>query len=227
MSRPSIIVVDDDPTLLTAVTGMVEIRLPHVCVHPFESPRLALAHLERARVDTLVTDLRMKELDGLALLRGAKALRPNVPVILVSGHINVSLASQAIDMGAHDVLRKPFQREDFLSVVTAALNLYRLSREVRTRRFITERLSKRVETLKRLIADSHQRPNTMERIQETVSASRELNDKSLAGLQGSLDRLWQHAKMADARLSVAQQRLNVMQEESRKGFLKRFACEHT
>jgi FixJ family two-component response regulator len=147
-----------------------------------------------------------------------------VPVILFSGHIDSGLALQAATMGAHDVLRKPFNREEFLTVLMLALNTYDLAREVRIRRLITERLSKRLEDLKRLIADSHQRTNTIKRIQGKVSTSRELNRKSLASLESSLDRLWQHARIAEARLDVAQQRLIVMQQETRAGFLKRIAC---
>ena len=174
----------------------------------------------------MVTDLKMKELDGFALLRGAKALRPNVPVILFSGHVDSALALQAINMGADDVLRKPFNREEFVTALTLALNTYDLAREVRIRRLMTERRSRRIEALKRLITHSHQRPNTIKRIQQQVSTSRELTGKSLVSLEASLDRLWQHAHMAEARLDVAQQRLIVMQQESHAGLLKRIACQH-
>src|SRR5688572_7820105 len=184
--QKTVIVVDDDPALLRAVTGLMKLHLPDVRVQPFDSPRLALAQFEKQEVATMVTDLKMNELDGLALLRGAKALRPNVPVILFSGHIDSDLALQAMTMGAHDVLRKPFNREEFITALTLALHTYDLAREVRIRRSMTERLSKRVEALKQLIADSHQRPNTIRRIQQQVSASRELTGKSLASLEGSL-----------------------------------------
>ena len=100
---------------------------------------------------TVVTDLKMKELDGFAVLRGAKALRPDVPVILFTGHVDSALASQAVSMGADNVLRKPFNRDEFVTALTLALRTYDLAREVRIRRLMTERLSKRVEILKRLI----------------------------------------------------------------------------
>jgi FixJ family two-component response regulator len=223
MSYHTVMVVDDDTALLTAVTDLIQFHLPDVRLQPFSSPRLALAHFENKEVATMVTDLKMKELDGFALLRGAKALRPNVPVILFSGHIDLALAWQALNMGAHDVLRKPFNREEFVTALTLALNTYELAREVRIRRLMTERLNKQVEALKRLIADSHQRPNTITRIQGMVSASRETNAKCVASLETSLDRLWRHANMVEARLEVAQQRLTVRQQESREGFLKRLA----
>ena len=126
--RTTVMVVDDDSALLRAITGLMDLHLPDVRVQPLESPRLALAHFEKKEVATMVTDLKMKELDGFALLRGAKALRPNVPVILFSGHVDSALALQAINMGADDVLRKPFNREEFVTALTLALNTYDLAR---------------------------------------------------------------------------------------------------
>jgi hypothetical protein len=124
------------------------------------------------------------------------------------------------------VLQKPFNRQEFLTVLTAALETYTLAREVRIRRLMTERLGKRMEGLKRLIEDSWQRPNTIRRIQKQVSTSRQLTGKSLASLETSLDRLWQYANLAQARLDVAQQRLIVRQQASRDSWLKRIACQH-
>jgi hypothetical protein len=129
-------------------------------------------------------------------------------------------------MGARDVLRKPFNCEEFVMVLTLTLNTYDLPREVCIRRPMTERLSRRLEDLRRLIAGIHQRPNRISRIQEQVPALRELNDKRLAILEGFLDRIWQRAKMADARLDMAQQRLIVMRQKSREGCLRRITCEN-
>jgi hypothetical protein len=89
---------------------------------------------------------------------------------------------------------------------------------------MTERLSKQVEILRRLIAESYQRPNTIKRIESIISTSRQLKNKSLASLETSLDRLWQDADMAQARLDVAQQQVLAMQQQSRAGFLKRIAA---
>jgi len=163
----------------------------------------------------------MRELDGLALLRGGPGTRPHVPVILYSSQVDARLAAQAIAMGAHDILRKPFNREEFITALTLALNTYALAREVRTRRLMTGRLSKRVADIKRLIAEGQERPNTIRRIQEQVSASRQLNIKSVVTLESSLDRLWQSAQMAQARLEEAQQRLLIRQQETIEACLKR------
>jgi two-component system, NtrC family, C4-dicarboxylate transport response regulator DctD len=117
------------------VTGLMKLHFPDVGVGPFESPRLALARFAKQEVSTVVSDLKMYELDGFALLRGAKVLRPNVPLILFSGHVDAALTTQAINMGAHDVLQKPFHRKEFVTVLTVAVTTYDLAREVRVRRF--------------------------------------------------------------------------------------------
>ena len=72
MSHRSIMVVDDDAALLSAVTGLMKLHLPDVRVQPFDSPRCALSQFEKHEVCALVTDLKMRELDGLALCGGPK-----------------------------------------------------------------------------------------------------------------------------------------------------------
>jgi two-component system response regulator GlrR len=103
MSHPTMMLVDDDPCLLAGLTDMLQFRLPHVRVAPFESPCAALARFKTTEFDAIVTDLKMKELDGLALLRQAHAIRPRVPVIMMSGHAERAVVIDAMGMGAFDV----------------------------------------------------------------------------------------------------------------------------
>jgi DNA-binding NtrC family response regulator len=77
MPRPTVIVVDDDSALLTAVNGLMQLHMPEVRVQAFESPYQAVAYFDKKEVATVVTDLTMNELDGFAVLRRAKAARPN------------------------------------------------------------------------------------------------------------------------------------------------------
>jgi two-component system response regulator FlrC len=146
MARSTIMVVAGDSTLLTAVTQVTQLNVPHARVHEFQSPRLALAQLEHQDV-TLVTDLNMEEPDGFALLRGVKALRPNVPVIMFSSHVDPALALQAVSVGAQEVLRKPFHATEFLMALTLALNLYDVAREVQIRRLMVNAWAARVTVL--------------------------------------------------------------------------------
>ena len=63
----------------------------------------------------------MPGIDGLELLRRIKATRPNLPVVIITGHGDVPLAVEAMKLGAADFVEKPFDDERLLGVVQAAL----------------------------------------------------------------------------------------------------------
>jgi DNA-binding NarL/FixJ family response regulator len=119
-----VMVLGHDSALLMAVTELMEFHLPEVRVHPFSAPYPALDQLKKKDVATFVAELDMKQLDAFELVKEAKARRPDVPVILLSDYIDSTVASHVVTVGTHDVLLKPFSREDFVTAVTLALNMY-------------------------------------------------------------------------------------------------------
>jgi len=207
MSHPTIMLVDDDPSLLIGLTGMLQIRLPDTRVTSFESPRTALAHLETAKFDAIVTDLRMKELDGLMLLRQAHAMRPHVPVVMMSGHAERAIITDAITMGAFDFLKKPFDREEFVMVVKYALVAHRLSRDVKARQLHLRRMTERVAALDALIQASQEKPITVPSIQARIQVSRQLTQSSIVLLKRSLETIQQQTLLLEARLKEAERPL--------------------
>jgi two-component system response regulator PilR (NtrC family) len=71
--------------------------------------------------DLVITDIRMKGVDGLAVLRGAKERLPEVPVILVTAYASPGTAIEAMKLGAYDYITKPFKPEQLMSLVERAL----------------------------------------------------------------------------------------------------------
>jgi DNA-binding NtrC family response regulator len=71
--------------------------------------------------DLLISDLRMPGMDGMALLAEARRRRPDLPVILLTGHATVSLAVEAMRAGAANFLTKPFELDDLEQAIRAAL----------------------------------------------------------------------------------------------------------
>jgi two-component system response regulator FixJ len=78
----------------------------------------AFARIEKGCV---VTDIRMPEISGMELLRRVKQERPDLPVIVITGHGDVPLAVEAMKLGAADFLEKPFDDDSLLVAVRAAL----------------------------------------------------------------------------------------------------------
>jgi DNA-binding NtrC family response regulator len=215
--------VDDDPALLTALPDFLRFHLPALRIDPVASARIALAKMIAKRYDVIVTDLRMKDLDGLALLRGAKALRPDMPVILFSGHIDSTLASRALSLGAHDILYKGLYREEVLVALKSALETRYLAREIGAWHVVIGRLTKRLDELNRLVMAAYARPNTIRRIQGLVSASRAQTVKSLASLESSMDLIWQRTRELEKRRERAQERLMAVQQESHARLVRRLS----
>lgn len=76
----------------------------------------ALEYLLSEIPDLLITDIRMRKMDGLTLLSKVRELYPNLLVIIISGYGEFEYAKKAINFGVRDYLLKPIQR---LELVTA------------------------------------------------------------------------------------------------------------
>ncbi len=71
--------------------------------------------------DLVITDIRMKPVNGLEVLKQCKAISPRTVVIMISAYASTELAVEAMNEGAYDYFPKPFNNEEILSVVSHAL----------------------------------------------------------------------------------------------------------
>jgi two-component system response regulator FixJ len=69
----------------------------------------------------VVTDVRMPEMSGIELMKKMKQLRMDLPIVVITGDADVMLAIEALKAGANDFLEKPFDGEDLIASVSAAL----------------------------------------------------------------------------------------------------------
>lgn len=118
-TEPTVYVVDDDPGVLEWITAVVEsIRLP---VKSFANAHDMLEEFSPHRCGCVVTDLRMPHMGGLELQERLNQLDSVCPVILISGHGEVSAAVRAMKAGAIDFLEKPFGAQDLIDRVNLAI----------------------------------------------------------------------------------------------------------
>lgn len=99
----------------------------------------------------VVTDIRLPGADGMTLLQDLLALDRDLPVVLMTGHGDVSMAVQAMKLGAHDFIEKPFAPDYLVEVVRRALERRKLTLEVRELR---NRLQDRQAIETRILGDS-------------------------------------------------------------------------
>ncbi|WP_024301449.1 sigma-54 dependent transcriptional regulator [Pseudogulbenkiania sp. MAI-1] len=124
-----VFLVEDDPVVRHGCAQAL--RLAGFAVTDFGDAESALTALEQASPGALVSDVRLPGRDGLALLQLARRLDPELPVILITGHGDVTLAVQAMREGAYDFIEKPFPSERLADVVGRALEKRALQLENR------------------------------------------------------------------------------------------------
>ena len=121
----TVLLVDDEPPLVRL--GERTLRGEGYTVVGHTDPAAALAEFRAAptRFDLLLTDHDMPGMAGMALAREVRALRPNLPVILMSGHPVVVPGGLPEELSGCDVLQKPTARSFLLATVRAAVEGYR------------------------------------------------------------------------------------------------------
>src|SRR5664279_5927925 len=117
---PIIYVIDDDDAVRQSLEFLL--KTAGIAVRGFDSAKAFLEILPQVGSGCVITDVRMPEITGIELLQKVKAANPDLPVIVITGHGDVSLAVEAMKIGAVDFLEKPFDGEQLLSAVRSALS---------------------------------------------------------------------------------------------------------
>ncbi|MBH9552791.1 sigma-54-dependent Fis family transcriptional regulator [Inhella sp. 4Y17] len=114
-----VLYVEDDPQVRESLVQTLE--LAGLTVRPFESAEALLSAFTPGQAAVVATDVRLPGLDGVALLERLLALDDTLPVVLVTGHGDVSMAVKAMRLGAYDFIEKPFAPERFVETLQRAI----------------------------------------------------------------------------------------------------------
>ena len=127
-----IMFVEDDQSVRSSVTETLE--LAGFEVDPFESAERAIEHIVPGFAGIVISDVRLVKMDGFELLRRVLAADAAIPVVLVTGHGDVTMAVEAMRQGAYDFIEKPFAMERLVEVALRAMEKRTLKVEVDTLR---------------------------------------------------------------------------------------------
>ena len=129
MNQPlSVLIVEDDPHVLLGCQQAL--ALEDIVSEGVGSAEEALARIGDDFAGIVVSDIRLPGIDGLQLLDLLKARDPSLPIVLITGHGDISMAVGAMRAGAYDFMEKPFSPERLVDVVRRALEHRGLAREV-------------------------------------------------------------------------------------------------
>lgn len=166
MTKASVLIVDDEPGVRSALSGVL--RDEGYDVEAVESGEQCLDRVVRDIVDVIVLDVWLPGLDGLATLARLRQMKIDSQVVVISGHGNIESAVKAIKMGAFDFVEKPLSLEKTVLVVRNALRQRRLEAENRA-------LRARVDRAGKMIGDSF----VMRQLREQVAMAAPTNGRVL------------------------------------------------
>lgn len=148
-----LLLVDDDPILLTALTGTLENHLGHYSLNTCSAATTAVDLLKTRKYDTVISDVNMPGMSGLELLETVTRSYPTTPVVLMSGSLDRVMIAKALEAGAVNVLTKPFARDVFVHTIRQTLNLSRLHARLDQQRASIGRMKRHFEKLLLRLSD--------------------------------------------------------------------------
>ena len=126
---PSILIVDDEPSILQSLGGLLSDEGFGVttAANGYE----ALKIVDTESPDLVLLDIWMPGIDGIETLKEIKKDNPHIQVIIISGHGNIETAVKATKLGAFDLIEKPLSIDKVIVSINNALNFRRLEEENR------------------------------------------------------------------------------------------------
>ncbi len=116
----NIVLVDDDPDILDVLSELIEL-LDQEAIR-VNSGQECLDKCKEGKVDIVITDLDMPDIDGLNLSKEIKKINTEVEVYLLSGYSSILSEKELADSGIRKVLAKPFTVEDIQEIIESKLN---------------------------------------------------------------------------------------------------------
>jgi DNA-binding NtrC family response regulator len=138
MNKKRILFVDDDEEMRSLVSEFFQSERDVVTLA--ENGKDALDKIMNFDFDAVITDLRMKEMDGLSLLQEIHSQNPLLPVILITAFGSIEAAVEAIKEGATNFVPKPFKMQTLKTIVDKAIDQKRMMEE---NRFLKEELGEK------------------------------------------------------------------------------------
>ena len=156
-----IFLVDDEAEIRQACQQTFE--LEGYAIRTFRSARELLPLLDPNWLGVIITDVRMPDMDGLTLLGKIREKTPELPVIILTGHGDVPMATRAMRAGAYDFLEKPAPPVYLVDVAKRALESRRLCLENRA---LKQQLAGEQNLESRLLGNSR----AAEQLRQTLTA---------------------------------------------------------
>lgn len=142
MKKLKILIVDDEVRLLQELEEFLGNR--KFTVFKALKPSIAFDILEKNEIDILILDIKLPEMNGIDVLKKVKEQYPEIEVIMVSGHGDMTTVIEAMRFGATDYFPKPFRLLDINNAIARTKRFIELNNELKDTKSTLSILSKKL-----------------------------------------------------------------------------------
>lgn len=119
-TEAAILIADDEPILLEQLAEIVA-SLGYPIVTANDGSDLLSKVNSNKNIVAVLSDIKMPKMTGLDVLKFMRENNNHTPMVFLTGYGGGDILNQALSLGAHDLLEKPFKVEDLLEVLSAAI----------------------------------------------------------------------------------------------------------
>ena len=123
-----ILIVDDEENILNFLYRLLRRKYK---VLLSKSAKEAISTVKKEKIDLVITDLKMPEIDGIELVKNIRRTDSKIGVIVMTGYGNIESYLNSKDLGTFEYLNKPFDNEILLRIIDTMLTqTYSISKEL-------------------------------------------------------------------------------------------------
>ncbi len=185
-----ILIIEDEEAIRNVLANILSEEKEKHIVDTAENGMAGVAKFKDNDFDLILCDIKMPKMDGMEVLERLMALKPEIPIIMISGHGDIETAVNALKKGAYDFISKPPDLNRLLLSIRNALDRKTLIQE-------NEKLNRQNKLLKKKVSQQYQmigKSVALEEIQEVIDKVATTDARVLiTGPNGSGKELVAHA----------------------------------
>ncbi|WP_297804937.1 sigma-54 dependent transcriptional regulator [uncultured Polaribacter sp.] len=144
---PKILIIEDEAAIRRVLSKIISEESDSYQVEEAEDGLLGIEMIKNNDYDLVLCDIKMPKMDGVEVLEKAKKIKPEIPIVMISGHGDLDTAVNTMRLGAFDYISKPPDLNRLLNTVRNALDRKNLIVE-------NKRLKKKVSKSYQMVGES-------------------------------------------------------------------------
>ncbi len=149
---PKILIIEDEAAIRRVLKKIISEENETYQVDEAEDGLAGLEKVQKEDFDLILCDIKMPKMDGMEVLEKIKKVKPEIPVVMISGHGDLDLAVNTMRLGAFDYISKPPDLNRLLNTVRNALDRKELVVENRR---LKKKVSKKYDMIGESLAIKH------------------------------------------------------------------------